>query len=205
MDLIAATADVLGTVPDAWGWLTTAERTRGEALRRQQDRDDFVAAHVLVRQAVGRLADVVPCGVLIAQTCEECGGPHGRPRVPELPGVHVSFAHSSGWVGAMASDRECGVDVENVTALRRIGVVRSALTPRDAAWVAAATDPVRAFARLWVRKEALLKAGAVDHAGLRDVELTGDNELLPSWSGFDLVELPAPGEVVGAVAKRQSV
>lgn len=204
MELICASADVLAAVDDPWGWLTEAERARGQGLLRDVDRRDFAAAHLLVRQAVGRSAGVDPRGVLITQTCAECGGPHGRPQAPRHPYLHASLSHSSGWVAACAGPRPCGVDVENVASLRRVGVVQSALTPVDQQWVERSADPVLAFARLWVRKEALLKAGAVGHAGLPDVQLSCGDELVSSWRGHDLTELDGPegADVVAATAVR---
>lgn len=204
MELICAAVDVLAEVDDPWSWLTEAERIRGQGLLRESDRIDFVAAHVLVRQAVGRSAGVDPRDVLITQTCAECGGPHGRPQPPAHPRLHASLSHSSGWVAACARSRPCGVDIENVASLRGVGVVESALTPADRWWVERSADPVRSFGRLWVRKEALLKAGAVDHAGLPDVQLSRGDELVSSWQGYHLAELHAPDavDVVGAMAVR---
>ena len=65
------------------------------------------------------------------------------------------------FVAAHVLVRECaarllGIDVEP---LRPIAPIAAVLTEAERAWIADQTDPSAAFLRLWVRKEALVKAG----------------------------------------------
>ncbi|HMS36396.1 MAG TPA: 4'-phosphopantetheinyl transferase superfamily protein [Arachnia sp.] len=147
--------------------LTVAERERRDRLHRADDRAAFVAAHVLVRECAARLLGVEVGEVEIVQRCAGCGGPHGRPTVAGVPDVHVSLSHSRGIVAASAAGPACGVDVEP---LRPIAPIDAALTDAERMWLAAqagterSRDPDQpglsgAFLRLWVRKEALVKAG----------------------------------------------
>jgi enterobactin synthetase component F len=152
-DLPAARVD--GMLEDA-GLLTAAERERRDRLHRADDRAAFVAAHVLVRECAARLLGVEVGEVEIAQRCAGCGGPHGRPTVAGVPDVHVSLSHSRGVVAAAAAWSPCGIDVEP---LRPIAPIAAVLTEAERAWIADQTDPSAAFLRLWVRKEALVKAG----------------------------------------------
>ena len=93
----------------------------------------------------------------ITNTCERCGGPHGRVRV-EYGGVHASVAYAGGWAFACVAPHgdaaAVGVDAESVSDAKR-----------DAAGL---TGIVRAGVitsiREWTRIEAVLKA---DGRGLR--------------------------------------
>ncbi|HEV8627912.1 MAG TPA: 4'-phosphopantetheinyl transferase superfamily protein [Acidimicrobiia bacterium] len=164
-------------------------------LRRRQDRDDFLAAHLLVRVCVARLLSVAPEDVSIVQRCPTCGGPHGRPEVAGHPGVGASLAHSRGVVAAAAGTVAVGVDVEAVPPAGdptagdlTASDLSVALTAAEIAAIEASADPSRALRLVWVRKEACLKAGLVDLDGLR---------------GFDLSTLPldpAAGELMLRVA-----
>ncbi|MGK5546377.1 4'-phosphopantetheinyl transferase family protein [Streptomyces sp. URMC 127] len=86
----------------------------------------------------------------------------GKPRLARDPGLHVSYSHSGGAVVlAVCAGGPVGVDVERVVArphLRELAEV--CLAPSESAsWRTA--EPGREaeeFARLWTRKEAVLKA-----------------------------------------------
>lgn len=127
--------------------------------------------------------------VRLTQTCTECGGPHGRPVVVG-GGAHVGWSRSAGVVAAVAADRPCAIDVEALAPLRTQGVPLDLYPAPEQTWIRTQPDPVRAFARLWVRKEVLVKLGDVtlDEALALDVRdsLAGRPVL-----GRTLVELDA--------------
>ncbi|MBC9956477.1 4'-phosphopantetheinyl transferase superfamily protein [Yimella sp. cx-51] len=128
--------------------LNPDERARWSRLQRQTDRDDFVAARVLVRQLLvsAGVADDI-AAIALAQKCAQCGGPHGRPSVVGHPEVFISWAHSNGRVAAAVSDRPLGIDIEPVDA----GVP--------------SLDGRARTVTEWVRLEALVKAGLTDLDG----------------------------------------
>lgn len=171
--------------------LTPAERERMWRLRHPSDRDDFLAAHLLVRRCVADLLGVADDEVTIVARCEVCGGPHGRPQVVGRPEVTATLAHSHGVVAAAAAFVPVGVDVEAVPS-GDDGLIAAdlvgALAPAEVAMIDRAAEPVRALLRQWVRKEAFLKAGAV---------------ALDGFSSFDLSGLP-PGEPTGPLVLRSS-
>lgn len=146
--------------------LTGAERARHDRLRFAADRDAYAAAHLLVRACAAEVLGVPAHRVRLEQRCPRCGeAGHGRPSVAGEPGLYVSLSHTRGYVAAVAATVPCGVDVETVAA----SIPRAAVTPPEQRWLDAQPDPLRAFTRLWVRKEALVKAGVRDEPGSIEV------------------------------------
>ncbi|WP_236242995.1 hypothetical protein [Streptomyces sp. CC228A] len=110
--LVRATADVLPLL-DAVA-LAPYEQDRAARLAPGQQRDDYLAAHVLVRVCAARLLGVDPAVLVLGQRCAGCGGEdHGRPFLRGLPGVGVSLSHTRGAVAAAAGPGPVGVDVED--------------------------------------------------------------------------------------------
>ncbi|MEW6476453.1 MAG: 4'-phosphopantetheinyl transferase superfamily protein [Actinomycetota bacterium] len=181
------TARVLEDAAALGDWrLSAPEEERMSRLQRSADRDDFLAAHLLVRICAARVLDLRPEEVSIVQHCPTCGGPHGRPELDGHPEVGVSLAHSRGVVAAAAGTVPVGVDVEAFPAAGGLaaGDLSAALTAAEMAAIDSAPDPGRAVLLAWARKEACLKAGLVDLDGL---------------DGFDLSALPLgppPGGLV---------
>lgn len=146
--------------------LTEAEGVRHQRLRFASDRNAYRAAHLLVRACAGELLGVAPRLVRVEQACLRCGKPgHGRPSIVGEPGITVSLSHTRGFVAAVAATVGCGIDVEAVAT----AIPRTAVTTRERAWLDARPDPLRAFTQLWVRKEALVKAGVADDPASIDV------------------------------------
>lgn len=188
MSRVVRFAAVTGTAD--LGLLTPSELERRSRLRDPRDRDAFAAAHVLVRECAGELLGAAPDQVRIEQHCQDCARPHGRPSVAGQPDIHVSLSHTRSRVAAAAAWSPCGVDVELV---RPVEPIRSALTPPEQTWLVRQSDVATAFLRLWVRKEALVKAGLAPLGELHRLDalqLPADVSVT-DWSG---------GDAVGAVA-----
>jgi len=173
------------------GLLTTAERARHERLVADADKQAYAAAHVLVRECAAELLGTAREEIVIEQRCARCDSTeHGAPSVAGAEAVRVSLSHARGQVAAVAATRRCGIDVEKVSR----GPDR-ALSPREVAWVAGQVDAAYAFTRLWVRKEALVKAGHGSMAAAQRLDvLSGDPSgdapadrigevLLTQWQG----------------------
>ncbi|PJJ58332.1 4'-phosphopantetheinyl transferase [Mumia flava] len=200
---VASTASVLATAPDAPDWLTPLERDRWSALRRADDRDAFAAAHVLVRQVAGEALGRDPRRLVVIQCCATCGGPHGRPRIDGESRLHVSLAHTRTHVAALAADEACGIDVEDLGRLRGRALPARALTAQERAWVSGADDPARRFGMIWVRKEALVKAGAMTIDELGEVTVVGgDGQWARCVRDTSVESLDAVGALVAATARR---
>lgn len=159
--VLASADEILAGWPEVALALSQQEWARVGALRRAVDQDAFAAAHTLARMCAAELAGGRPQALTLQQRCAQCLGPHGRPSIVQLPEVHIALAHSHGWVAAVASPAPCGIDVERLPPgadASRLPIAR-ALAPAELRWLGEQVDPALAFRRLWVRKEALIKAG----------------------------------------------
>ncbi len=79
-----------------------------EAYRRAQfrsdgDRDRFTLATVLLRALVAQRTCVDFAAATIDRTCDLCGEPHGRPRLPHT-GLEASISHASDVVAVALDD-----------------------------------------------------------------------------------------------------
>ncbi|MBG7697948.1 4'-phosphopantetheinyl transferase superfamily protein [Streptomyces sp. MC1] len=192
--------------------LTDAERRRLAAARTGRARADFLAAHVLARMCVARRTGGSFRDVVLDQRCPLCAGPHGRPRVTGAR-CGVSLSYADGVVAASAADHPVGIDVERLPGpaahgagpgLRGSG---SFLTRGEIARIRGSPAPHRAFLRIWVRKEALVKLSGRGLPAMAGVDLS---HLPLAATGRDrpyrlgrrlLYDLPdVPSDVIGAVA-----
>lgn len=92
-----------------FGLLDAVESRRLAGIERDADRGRFVLGATLLRVAVSAATDVDPGSVRVERSCDECGGPHGAPRVT---GVRVSVAHAGPLVLVGTATAAVGVDVE---------------------------------------------------------------------------------------------
>jgi 4'-phosphopantetheinyl transferase len=214
--MMAATDHLLATYDGMWpGQLTPAERERATAFQRSSDRRDYVAAHLLVRLCAANAISVAPATLSLVQRCPVCQGPHGRPTLLGLAGVHVSLSHAAGWVAAAVAGEPVGIDLEGASLdTPESALLDFVLTSTERDVVESADNPTMTFRQFWVRKEALLKVGYatldtfrdLDLARLPLVDLSADAStevrygdlLLRYWSAHN-------GVVVGAAASTQKL
>jgi 4'-phosphopantetheinyl transferase len=132
--------------------LDGVERERRSAFRRAEDKARFTVATAVLKLVVARRVGVPAERVGIDRTCEDCGRPHGRPRLPGT-GLAASISHSGDRVAvALTGSVPVGVDVEQV---RPIGIAEMA------GHVLAADESAATLAEFfcyWSRKEAMIKA-----------------------------------------------
>ncbi|MFJ6104726.1 4'-phosphopantetheinyl transferase family protein [Streptomyces sp. NPDC092359] len=159
---MATTREVLALPELHEGLLEAWEVRRLAAARLPERRADALAARLLVRLCAARFTGLPVTGAAPAQWCPDCARHgHGRPYLPGRPGTGVSLSHADGVVAAAVGPGPIGVDVE--PAARRPGSVRVLRRLLPEAELRAATalpDPGPELLRLWVRREALFKAGA---------------------------------------------
>jgi 4'-phosphopantetheinyl transferase len=131
-----------------------------------------------------------PTGHVLLRRCTTCGEAHGKPRL-QHPSLHISLASVAGAVAVAVTDAgPVGVDLERVEATGFEGFDGVALAPGETA----STNGERA--RLWTRKEAVLKAtGDGLMRDPRTVDVRGSTAL-----GAHLLDVDLPGALAGAVA-----
>ncbi|MFI9382578.1 4'-phosphopantetheinyl transferase family protein [Kutzneria sp. NPDC052558] len=145
---------LLAAVPEA-------EQRRAGRYRQRLDRQRSLTGAWLLRTAVAAITGDRPSEVLLDRTCADCGQQHGRPRLPASVGVEVSVSHAGDRVAvALTRLGEVGVDVEFAPLPGHFDheLAENILSPRELSIVERSGDPGADFRRLWVRKEALLKA-----------------------------------------------
>ncbi|MPY96469.1 MAG: 4'-phosphopantetheinyl transferase superfamily protein [Actinophytocola sp.] len=176
----------LASADDHLHTLDDTERGRFNAYRQDADKLRFLTGRLLARTAVARWLGTTPEAIAFDATCEDCGKPHGRPRVIGHDDVALSLSHSGARVGvAVTAGMSVGLDVE-ATSRRAAGdLITYALNDTERAALAqlAPDDAAAAFFTYWARKEALMKA-------------TGRGLKIPLRS----ITLSAPGEPARLVA-----
>ena len=156
---------VYWTTPESAPWFDTvlndAEHARLSGFQYAPARRSFVAGRALLRIVAGARLGVPPWRVRIDSTCARCGDQHGRPRLVDASDVDLSVAHCAGRVVVAVADRtRVGVDVEPRTAAAFDGFDDVALSARERAHIGSLPirDRVAIRTRMWVHKEAALKA-----------------------------------------------
>ncbi|MEC3975294.1 4'-phosphopantetheinyl transferase family protein [Amycolatopsis sp. H20-H5] len=140
--------------------LDETEHGRHVAYRQELDKQRFLTGRVLAKTlAAERLGRAVEA-IRFDSACEDCGKPHGRPKVPGAD-LMLSISHSGDLIGVAAtSGTPVGLDVE--TAKRRAdnSLIEYALSPAEQQALHGLTDDERAtaFFTYWTRKEAVMKA-----------------------------------------------
>jgi 4'-phosphopantetheinyl transferase len=134
------------------------QHARAVAFAHARDRHRFTVAHGALRILAGRELCVPPAALRWAM------GRYGKPALTApWSGLQTSLSHSGDLAAvAVSTARPVGVDVQHlVRGLDTVGMSARFFPPDEAGHVAAGRDAgARAdrFARLWARKEAVVKA-----------------------------------------------
>lgn len=141
--------------------LSAAERSRLSRIGSPAARHDYVAAHLLARVVVGAVTGRRAEQVALTQRCPSCGGrDHGKPSVATGAPTAVTWSHTDGVVAAAAGPGAIGIDIERESTFRPSPrLVARVLGPADAAVVAEADHPRRAFLQRWAVRESFVKVG----------------------------------------------
>lgn len=155
--------------------LDATERGRAAAFVRPEDRSRFVLGAVLLKFAVADATSGSPQDVVVDRSCDQCGQPHGRPRVP-AGGIDVSVAHSGSLVAvALSRLGPVGIDVEQQAGEADPALVKRVIAAEELAETAGL--PMREFLTYWCRKESVLKAtGEGLRVPMTEVLVTGPHD-----------------------------
>jgi 4'-phosphopantetheinyl transferase len=193
--------------------LGPADLARRSRMALEADRRRTTTAAVVVRTVLGAALGVPPADVGLDRTCAHCGGPHGPPRLPAEPDLHVSVSHAGGCVAvAVLRGAPVGVDVEEVDRVAADDLddlTATVLAPEEQAALARvpAGRRAEAFATYWTRKEAAVKAAGSGITVPLDRLVVAPPSALPRvlrWDGgpgpVELHDLAPPAGFAGALA-----
>ncbi|HEX4817136.1 MAG TPA: 4'-phosphopantetheinyl transferase superfamily protein [Nonomuraea sp.] len=155
-------------VPQEWtvdslaSTLSERELERAARFRREPDLRRFLTGSWLLRTVAAAQLGISPGEVEVDRSCPDCTRYHGKPHIVAAgPPLHVSVSHSGDRVVvALTGEGPLGVDVEAVPSEPVDDLARCALTRDERLALEALPREERyeAFTKVWVRKEAALKA-----------------------------------------------
>ncbi|WIY05394.1 4'-phosphopantetheinyl transferase superfamily protein [Amycolatopsis mongoliensis] len=140
--------------------LDEVEQGRFDAYRQDADKRRFLTGRVLAKTVAAERLGLAVEAVKFDATCEDCGKPHGRPRIPGAD-LTLSISHSGELIGVAATPSvPVGLDVETAGRKADDGLIEYALSPAEAAHLTGLSDAEKAaaFFVYWTRKEAVMKA-----------------------------------------------
>lgn len=211
------TADVwIVSIPDrpadaALGIVSAEERARADRFRHAADRRSYLCGHAALRVLLGAERHVP------FEARSFASGSRGKPFLPESAArFNLSRSGTRALIG-ICRDGEIGVDIERVDADDGDAgreVARSNFSAAERAWIAAAAgehERQRRFLRLWVIREALVKAiGSGLSRSMTDIAIAIHDDV-PTLAGEDAWQLAEPppdvsdyleGELAAAIVPR---
>ncbi|MEM7305281.1 MAG: 4'-phosphopantetheinyl transferase superfamily protein [Planctomycetota bacterium] len=191
---------------EARAGLSSEERAKADRFHFERDRLLYSVAHAALRRVLAPYAGCAPHELRFE--IDE----HGRPFLTPRGELHFSLSHSGDRaLVAVARVQRVGVDVEVFRALQDLDrLAERNYTPAELAELAPLEDDarVRAFFRVWTRKEAYVKAlgrglshplAAFDVSAGEEARFGAfrDGSERERWT---LLDLPLDGERAGALA-----
>ncbi|PYI65159.1 hypothetical protein CVV68_19275 [Arthrobacter livingstonensis] len=198
--------------------LSHAELAAAARFRNPADGRGYAAGHILFRVMAARALGGTPRtarGLAIHRHCRNCGGAHGKPGI-DATNLSLSRARDTVMVASAAPNRPLGADVEAFPRQLHSSFDSFALSPEERE--ALAHTDVESRIRLWVAKEAALKATghglavepcalhigppAPDHHGTRAGSWAAavESPALRETHGLNIAWVPAGGNHAAALA-----
>lgn len=157
-------------------WLSEEECARAARFVHVQDRMTFTLARGSLRAVLARYVGVEPAEIQMTIA------PTGKPALlcqqggPQLC-FNLSHAHGRMLI-AVAKDREVGIDLEYVREDRQpLKLAERFYTPAEYEWIKSwpANDQAAQFYRLWVAKEACVKAQGTGIVSIQHCEIVASS------------------------------
>jgi len=146
----------IASLPGPERVLSESERARAARFHRDSDRRRYVAAHVALRDVLGRCLSLAP-ERLVFET-----GEHGKPHLRDAPSLQFNLSDADGLaLIGVAVERPLGIDVERHRDDPTLIEVADRFFSPGEVRALRGVDPGRrleAFFRIWTRKEAFIKA-----------------------------------------------
>ncbi|RJR43847.1 MAG: 4'-phosphopantetheinyl transferase superfamily protein [Desulfobacteraceae bacterium] len=172
--------------------LSTAEAARSNRFHFARDRCRYVARHGILRILLSAYLGFEPEHIEFKP--DKKGKPHVVKRTPENK-LQFSMSHSSGLVAfAFGQSAGIGIDIEKIRAFpEQRGVICRSCAPAEIEELDNSPSSARLenFFRLWVRKEAILKASG-DGLAL-DLRLVDVSTVSPGGGIWRLRKIEAGG------------
>jgi 4'-phosphopantetheinyl transferase len=191
--------------------LSAEERNRADRIADNEVYREFVvtrsAARLLLASCTGRAPEELP---LVT-------GRYGKLAVDEIGlGIEFNVSHSHGLaLICLSRDRHVGVDLEYIRNMADLDLMGTlTLTAGERAAISADSEPLEAFFRCWVRKEAVVKAAGLGlSASLCDVEVTTSDRPVAVRlrnaqdrpAKYEVINLEAPRGYKAAIACERSI
>ncbi len=136
--------------------LSPAERTRYQSFHYDHHRQEYLAAHTLLRLALSQYAPIAPAAWTFALD------PDGKPHLTNPGAPHFNLSHTKKLVAcAIGRLPQIGIDVEYIDGnTDLLEIARTAFSPSEYTTLhnAPVHDRRSIFYRLWTLKEAYIKA-----------------------------------------------
>jgi 4'-phosphopantetheinyl transferase len=182
-------APVAGTIERLRGWLSADELARAERFVTQELRDRFVVCRGRLREWLAEVTNQQPDALRLSY--EASGKPYladARCAVSGLQ-LHFNVSHSADRALIALAPCQVGIDIEVPNRRIRYETIATQLVSgqEQEAWDGLPTDlRVEQFLRLWVCKEAWLKAVGIGIAGgLKSVAfklpIPESGKIAPAW------------------------
>jgi phosphopantetheinyl transferase len=134
--LLGRSEHVLHGAADEVAAITEIEQEKADSFRQRRDKEDYLAAHVLVRRAAAMLTRTSVDAFVLGQLSEDCGRAQGHPSLVGQPQLYVSLSHTHGAVSAACAFRPFGIDIERWASSRpNYGVLKAVVTDAECAAV----------------------------------------------------------------------
>ncbi|MBB2934882.1 4'-phosphopantetheinyl transferase [Amycolatopsis bartoniae] len=143
--------------PEYLTLLDEPEQGRHRAYRLEIDQRRFLTGRVMAKTVLGERLGLSAQEVRFDATCDDCGKPHGKPRIK---GVEFSISHSGDRIGLAVTTAPVGLDVETENRKADDSLISYALNEAEQKALngLSAAERASAFFQYWTRKEALMKA-----------------------------------------------
>lgn len=155
LDIYEGELAVGSEMGSAGSCLSDLEKQKAEALNGPALRDRYIRSRILLRQTLASYLSVAPADLQFAV------GEFGKPRLHD-DGLYFNLSHTANRLLIAVSDMpDIGVDIESVNTRRHLdGLARRCFSDVEyREWLGLAVDQrLKAFYRLWTKKEALVKA-----------------------------------------------
>lgn len=161
------------------------ERDRHCHFHFARDRDNYFAAHVLVRLILSRYIDLSPSAWRFTRKA------HGRPEIAnsDIPPLRFNLTHTNGLSACVVTlNDDCGIDAEQLDAGRSLqAVARRMFSPAEASQLESMDGEARLeyFYSRWTLREAYVKARGIGLSlPTREIEfdINQDNRVTAQFS-----------------------